>query len=198
MVRRSFTLIEVIVAISLLAVIAGVLVWGVGRSVGAMRTQSSKNRLENLFLQAFRFSSISGHACDVIICQYREGWRGSLSLWENSASNIHLLNRSGTSIGQLGGVQRILLNDCEVQSATFRFFGGHGLTLIYAQDQFGREIPPAAFRFVRDSNSPVEPELVLSMYPSNNPTPVETISLKPYCMTVPRHPQFPNDYTQAT
>lgn len=198
MMRRSFTLIEVVVAFSILAMTMGALLFGLSRSIQAVRTQSSKERLERLFLQAFRFSSISGHVSDVIISKNSDGWAGSLTLWDNNATNIHLLARHCESIGQLGGIHSILLNDCEIQSATFRFFGGHGLTSVCAVDQYGRELPPADFRFVRDAYSNAEPELILSIHPTQNSTLVETVSLKTYFMTAPRHPPFPNEYTQAS
>ena len=196
--RRSLTLIEVVLAFLVLAITAGALLLGLNRSIQAVRTQSSKERLERLFLQAFRFASISGHVSDVIISKESDGWVGSLTLWDDNSTNIHLLARNCEAIGQLGGIYSILLNDCEIQSASFRFFGGHGLTNVCAHDQFGREMAPADFRFVRDAYSTAEPELILSIHATANSPLVETISLKPYFMTAPRHPPFPNEYIQTS
>ena len=197
MARRSFSLIEVVVALLILGVAAGALLFGIDRSIRAVRFQSSKERLERLFLQAFRFSSISGHVSDVIISKNPDGWVGELALWGESASSLPILVRNCESIGKLSGIHSILLNGCEVNSVSFRFFGSHGLVAVCAYDRFERELAPEDFRFARDS-AHAEPELVLSLYPTPNPAPVESLSLKSYFLTAPHYPPFPNEYTQTS
>jgi prepilin-type N-terminal cleavage/methylation domain-containing protein len=196
--RRSFSLIEVVVALSILAVTAGALLFGLGRSIRAIQTQTSRERLDRLFLQAFRFSSVSGHVSDVIISKGPDGWVGELALWGQDSSNTLTLARTCESIGQLSGIHSVFLNDCEITSASFRFFGSHGLITVCAYDRYERELSPADIRFSRDGGSSTpEPELVLTICPAANPTSVEAISLKSYCMTAPQHPPFPNDYIQT-
>jgi type II secretory pathway pseudopilin PulG len=196
--RRSFTLIEIVVAFSVLAIAAGALIFGLNRSIRAVKTQCSKERLERLFLQAFRFSSISGHVSDVLISKEPEGWVASLTLWENTSKEVHKLAQKSKNMGQLGGIHSILINDCEVQSASFRFFGGHGLLTVCANDQFDKELSSVDLRFLRDAHSNIEPELIVSIHPTPDSTHVETISLKPYFMTTPSHPTFPSEYTQSS
>ena len=196
MTRRSFSLIEVVVALSILAITAGVLLFGLGRSIRAIQTQTSRERLERLFLQAFRFSSVSGHVSDVIISKGPDGWVGELALWGQDSSNTHILARTCESIGQLSGIHSMFLNDCEIESASFRFFGSHGLLTVCAYDRYERELSSTDIRFSRDSGSST-PELVLTICPTPNPTSAEAISLKSYFMTTPQHPPFPNEYTQT-
>ena len=149
-------------------------------------------------MQAFRFSSISGHVSDVIISKGSDGWVGELTLWGKDSSDISILARNCESIGRLSGVYSAALNGQTISGASFRFFGSHGLVAVRAFDQYGGELSEEDIRFFRDvAASHAEPELVLTLFPTSNPSPVELLSLKAYCMTTPHHPPFPNELTQT-
>ena len=198
MTRRSFSLIEVIVAVLILTVAAGGLFLGLGRSIRIVRIQSSKERLERLFSQAFRLSSISGHVSDVIISKGSDGWVGELTLWGKDSSDITALARNCEAIGRLPGVHSAALNGKEISGASFRFFGSHGLIAVCAFDQYGGEFSEEDIRFFRDiAASHAEPELILTLFPTPSPSPAETLSLEAYFMTTLHHPQFPNELTQT-
>ena len=196
--RRSFSLIELIVAVLILALAASGLFLGLHRSIRTVRIQSSKERLEQLFMQAFRFSSISGHVSDVIISKRPDGWIGELTLWGKDSSDITLLARNCEAISRLPGVLSAALNGREISGASFRFFGSHGLVAVCAFDQYGEGLSEEEVRFFRDvAASRVEPELVLTLFPTPNPTPVEELSLKAYFITALYHPPFPNELIQT-
>ena len=194
--RQCFTLVEVLVAFSVIAIAAGALLFGISKSVRSTQLATSKQRIERMLLQAFRFSAVSGHVGDVVIEKKEEGgWEGSLNLWEIDSKGLGILARKCSAIGSLGGIESVSLNDRDVHSLTFRFFGGHGLSAIYAYDQYGGDCSPMNFRSTSQSTH-IEQELEISLRPTVNPTPKETISLTPYLLSIPRHLPFPNEYLQ--
>lgn len=195
---HSFTLVEILVALVIISVIAGSLVLGIGRSIQSVRARTSKERLERLFQQAFRFSSVSGHISDVIITKGPNGWEGALSLWENTASDTLLFARSCHSISQLSGTETICLNDLEFHGAIFRFFGGHGLSHIEAFDASGRTTYASDLQTIEDNLADRQPEVTITLRPSNHSTVSEQVSMDPYLKTVPHPLPFPNEFLQAT
>ena len=181
-----------------MAVVAGSLFLGISRSLRSTQLATSKQRLERMMLQAFRFSAVSGHVGDVVLEQKEGGvWEGYLNLWEFDARGLRLLAQNCVPIGSLRGIESIALNDREVHAVRFRFFGGHGLSAVYAHDQFGREMPATELRFAQ-APAQVEQELDMTLRSSPNSSSCEKISLKPYLLSTPHHRPFPDEYLQAS
>ena len=193
--RHSFTIIEVLVALTLMAIIAGVVVLGVKRSLRTTQMKTSKERIERMLLQAFRFSAVSGHVGDVVIQRDATGaFEGYVNLWEKDSVKLCLLAQQNASIGGLAGIESLCLNGYAVEAATFRFFGGHGLTLVRAYDQFRRELSPSDFGFLPENITHRKRELEITLQPTKNPTPSEKISLDQYLLSVPHYIPIPDEY----
>ena len=193
--RRGFTLIEVVVAFALMAIIASVVGLGVARSVRASQLTTSKERIERMLLQAFRFAAVSGHVSDVVIRQGEDGgFEGYLNLWEMNSKNLSTWAQSSVPIGHLSGIESINLNNCSVNKVIFRFFGGHGLSTVYAYDQFQRELAPSDFGFSPENITHRKRELEMILRPTPNENPSEKISLQPYLSSVAHYLPFPDEY----
>ena len=183
---------------SLMAVVAGTLVLGITRSLRSTHLKTSKEHIERMLLQAFRFAAVSGHVGDVVITQSEDGtWNGYINLWEIDSRTLRILGRTCTSIGQLAGIDGVCLNGCSVHKATFRFFGSHGLSTVYAKDQHDRELDTSDFGFSPENITHKERELEISLLPTKNPNPSEKISLKSYLLSIVHYPSFPNEYLSA-
>lgn len=194
--RYCFTLIETLVAFSLLAIVLGAVVLGITRSVRATQLQTSKERLDRMLLQAFRFSSISGHVGDVVLCLSEDGngeWEGYVNLWEMDARTLSLLAQQCKAIGHLPGITTLQLNGRKVHKAIFRFFGGHGLSAVYAFDEYGSELTPSDFGFSSEVFTHSQRELEITLQPTREST-GETLSLKKYILSTPHYLQFPDEY----
>lgn len=193
--KAAFTVIEVLVAVSLMAIVAGAVALGVQRSVRAAHLKTSKERIERLMLQAFRFSAVSGHVGDVVIFRAKDGtYQGHVNFWEADTGQVSLLTRSCESIGSLSGISSLSLNGCTVHKAVFRFFGGHGLSTVYAYDQYDRALAPSDFGFSSEETTHRKRELEMILFPTKNPTSGEKISLDPYLLSLPHSLPFPNEY----
>ena len=193
--KHSFTVIELLIAIILISVIGGVFVLGVQRSLRATQLKTSKERIDRMLLQAFRFASVSGHVGDVVIRRDEHGsFEGYMNLWELEATSLCLLAQKCEPIGHLSGVYSLYLNDKSVHKVIFRFFGGHGLSTIYANDEIDQEIDPARFGFSQERNLHKKPELDVTIQSTNGKTPSETISLDTYLLDIPHHLSFPDEY----
>ena len=195
MKRHSFTLIEVLVAIALMAIVAGGIVLGIKRSVQATHVKTSKERIERMLLQAFRFAAVSGHVADVVIVQKEEGeFEGYINLWETDSKNLSILAQNCKSIGALPGIQSVGLNDRPINKVIFRFFGGHGLSIVHAYDSSERELAPGEFGFLPETAGQKKIELEISLRTTENQDPSAKISLHPYLLSIPRHLPFPDEY----
>jgi hypothetical protein len=193
--KHCFTIIELLVALSLMAVIAGGLVLGVTRSVRATQLKTSKERIERMFLQAFRFAAVSGHVGEVVIRREEDGaFEGYINLWEIGSRNITILAQRCVSIGRLSGIESISLNGCPVHRATFRFFGGYGLSTVCAYDQYQRELVPSDFGFSPENLTHKKRELEVVLRHTQNSDNGEKISLHPYLLSIPDHLSFPDEY----
>lgn len=193
--KHGFTIVEVLVAIILMSVVGGVLVLGVQRSLRATHLKTSKERIERMLLQAFRFASVSGHVGDVVIRREEDGtFEGYINLWEVEATSLCLLAQKCESIGHLSGIHTMCLNDKFVHKAIFRFFGGHGLSTVYAYDTSDREVDPASFGFSQEKTSHKNKELEITIQSTQDRNPSEKISLDTYLLSIPHHLSFPDEY----
>jgi prepilin-type N-terminal cleavage/methylation domain-containing protein len=192
--KYAFTIIEVLVALALMAIVASGLVLGVTRSLRATQLKTSKERIERMFLQAFRFAAVSGHVGDVVIRREEDGaFEGYVNLWEIDSRRLSILAQKCVSIGRLSGIESISLNNCSVYRATFRFFGGHGLSTVYAYDQYKHELLPSDFGFSPENITHKKRELEMTLRPTKDPTPSEKISLQPYLLSIPHYLPFPDE-----
>jgi prepilin-type N-terminal cleavage/methylation domain-containing protein len=195
MKRHSFTLIEVLVAIALMAIVASGIALGINRSVQASHAKTSKERIERMLLQSFRFAAVSGHVADVVIVQKEgENFEGYINLWETDSKNLSILAQNCKSIGALSGIQSIDLNDRSINKAVFRFFGCHGLCAVHAYDGSERELAPAEFGFSPEAAGQKNTDLEIRLRTKENQDPFAKISLQPYLLSVPRHLPFPDEY----
>jgi type II secretory pathway pseudopilin PulG len=196
--RRSFTLLEILIAFSVIATIAGVLVHGIVKSVRVTQLQTAKQRIEQMLLHAYRFATVSGHVGDVIVEKTEEGeWEGHLNLWEIDARGLSILAKKCSPIGHLSSINSLSINDRSVHSATFRFFGGHGLSAVYARDENEREMSVADFQFEPCTMTHREQQLTISVRSATQAGPVESISCEPFLRSVPRYRPFPDEILQT-
>ncbi len=193
--KASFTIIEVLIALCLLAIVAGAIALGIQRSVQATQLKTSKERLERLFLQAFRFSAVSGHVGEVVVRKRSDGmFEGYVNLWGQGTQSVSLIAQSCGPIGQLAGIDAIAFNGRTIHKAVFRFFGGHGLSSVCVYDQDDRKAANIEFDCAAADDSPMSRDLDMIVRPTKDPTTPEIISLKPYLLSVPHHLPFPNEY----
>ncbi len=185
--RSSLSLVELTIAMLILLIGLGVFTSGYLRGRKATDFRQSAHRIEELCLQASRFSTLTGRQGRVILLKKEESWIGYLSLIGSVEGGSGI--RELTKRQSLKHIDSIKLGSSLLSEVQLLFYSRRGLYSIEAEDSYGKKIPLSELGELDDKIA----DLNMIIAPKVSSLSPITIDLKPFITIVHNYVPISDD-----
>ncbi len=200
--NHSISLVEVIIALVILsATIGGLVLSGADRNKKSQFTHS-RDRIQHLCHQAYRFSAMNIHVTTVVLHKNDDNqWEAYLSLWGDSDTMLRV-TQNCKQLKDLKWVQNVLVDGQSVSELELQFFGHEGLSGVYAKNAWGSHLPEFDLIHAPGRTKPQIPQITfeapfseIDPLTKRNTKAKRALDLERFAIAATDYPPFPNEYT---
>ena len=192
-VKRAFTLVEVIIALILMAFFASTLSFGFSSYYHKMKLKNAQERIGRLLSQADYLSTVLQQESKVIFVNRNASWYAILKPWgDEEFETVDLFGNLPANFVELGGTKTIRLNDTELSELSLVFLPMKGIDLSYveARDSMDRLLTARELGLGTTNHTDISITLVLE---GNGKKAFLPIDLRPYAR-ITTHMPIPQEY----